>query len=212
MIEEEVSDVNRQWADRRPRRSVIAASPPPCSVAARRAPARRPTRRRRSPRRRAPAAAAPSAAAGDLNVVFIPKAINNPYFDAAATGAQKAATELGGQFKQIGPTDIDDRGPDPVHPGRDDPGLQGHRRLGDRRRRGRAGAQGRDGGRHQGRRLRLQPGRGRLRRLRQPDRLQPHRRRRWPSGPATSPRTAPARSRSCRRPRRPRTRTPGSRT
>ena len=46
---------------------------------------------------------APSAAAGDLNVVFIPKAVNNPYFDAAATGAQKAATELGGQFKQIGP-------------------------------------------------------------------------------------------------------------
>jgi rhamnose transport system substrate-binding protein len=45
---------------------------------------------------------APSAAAGDLNIVFIPKAINNPYFDAAATGAQKAATELGGQFKQIG--------------------------------------------------------------------------------------------------------------
>ena len=45
---------------------------------------------------------APSTAAGDLNIVFIPKAINNPYFDAAATGAQKAATELGGQFKQIG--------------------------------------------------------------------------------------------------------------
>jgi len=45
---------------------------------------------------------APSVAAGDLNIVFIPKAINNPYFDAAATGAQKAATELGGQFKQIG--------------------------------------------------------------------------------------------------------------
>ena len=47
-------------------------------------------------------AGAPSVAAGDLNIVFIPKAINNPYFDAAATGAQKAATELGGQFKQIG--------------------------------------------------------------------------------------------------------------
>ena len=52
---------------------------------------------------RASGSAAPSAAAGDLNVVFIPKAVNNPYFDAAATGAQKAATELGGQFKQIGP-------------------------------------------------------------------------------------------------------------
>ena len=50
----------------------------------------------------ASAGASPSVAAGDLNVVFIPKAINNPYFDAAAEGAQKAATELGGQFKQIG--------------------------------------------------------------------------------------------------------------
>jgi rhamnose transport system substrate-binding protein len=50
----------------------------------------------------ADAAGSPSAAAADLNVVFIPKAINNPYFDAAAEGAQKAATELGGQFKQIG--------------------------------------------------------------------------------------------------------------
>lgn len=44
---------------------------------------------------------APSAA--PLNVVFIPKQVNNPYFDAAAAGAQKAATELGGQFKQVGP-------------------------------------------------------------------------------------------------------------
>jgi rhamnose transport system substrate-binding protein len=43
-----------------------------------------------------------AATGGDLNIVFIPKAINNPYFDAAAVGAQKAATELGGQFKQIG--------------------------------------------------------------------------------------------------------------
>jgi rhamnose transport system substrate-binding protein len=53
------------------------------------------------------ASAAPggSTAAGDLNIVFIPKAINNPYFDAAGTGAQKAATELGGKYKQIGPPD-----------------------------------------------------------------------------------------------------------
>ena len=65
---------------------------------------------------------------------------------------------------------------------------------------------------HQGRRLRLQPGRGRLRRLRQPDRLQPDRQARWPSGPATSPRTAPARSPSCRPPPPRPTRTPGSRT
>jgi rhamnose transport system substrate-binding protein len=53
----------------------------------------------------ASAAPAGSTAAGDLNIVFIPKAINNPYFDAAGTGAQKAATELGGQYKQIGPPD-----------------------------------------------------------------------------------------------------------
>jgi rhamnose transport system substrate-binding protein len=42
-------------------------------------------------------------AAAKLDVVFIPKAVNNPYFDAAATGAKKAATELGGTFTQIGP-------------------------------------------------------------------------------------------------------------
>jgi rhamnose transport system substrate-binding protein len=56
----------------------------------------------------APSAAGSAAASGggaNLNVVFIPKAISNPYFDAAATGAQKAATELGGQFKQIGSTE-----------------------------------------------------------------------------------------------------------
>jgi rhamnose transport system substrate-binding protein len=57
----------------------------------------------------APATTAPAGSAGgsgspaaNLNIVFIPKAINNPYFDAAATGAQKAATELGGQFTQVG--------------------------------------------------------------------------------------------------------------
>ena len=44
----------------------------------------------------------PSAAAEGSNIVFIPKAVNNPYFDAAAEGAQKAADELGGQFTQIG--------------------------------------------------------------------------------------------------------------
>jgi len=60
----------------------------------------------------APSAAGSAAPSGsgaaanpNLNVVFIPKAISNPYFDAAAAGAQKAATELGGQFKQIGSTD-----------------------------------------------------------------------------------------------------------
>jgi rhamnose transport system substrate-binding protein len=50
----------------------------------------------------AAASAGGSAAAGDLNIVFIPKAVNNPYFDAAAEGGEKAATELGGKFTQIG--------------------------------------------------------------------------------------------------------------
>src|SRR5262245_40580945 len=69
-----------------------------------------------APSAAAPSVAAPSAAASgaasaaasgnaNLNIVFIPKAISNPYFDAAASGGQKAATELGGQFKQIGSTD-----------------------------------------------------------------------------------------------------------
>ena len=51
----------------------------------------------------APAAATSAPAGGSLDVVFIPKQVNNPYFDAAATGGQKAATELGGKFSQIGP-------------------------------------------------------------------------------------------------------------
>src|SRR6202165_2079679 len=49
----------------------------------------------------APAAAAP----GALNVAFLPKAVHNPNFDTAATGAKKAAGELGGQFKQVGPSE-----------------------------------------------------------------------------------------------------------
>jgi rhamnose transport system substrate-binding protein len=53
----------------------------------------------------APSAAAPSAAA--LNVVVIPKQINNPYFDVAFKGAQKAATDLGGTVTQVGPSAAD---------------------------------------------------------------------------------------------------------
>jgi rhamnose transport system substrate-binding protein len=44
-------------------------------------------------------------AQGALNVAFLPKAVNNPYFDTAANGARKAASELGGQFKQVGPSE-----------------------------------------------------------------------------------------------------------
>lgn len=39
-----------------------------------------------------------------LNVAFLPKAINNPYFDTAANGGKSAATELKGTFKQVGPS------------------------------------------------------------------------------------------------------------
>jgi rhamnose transport system substrate-binding protein len=55
----------------------------------------------------ASAAFAPSAgmAQGTLNVAFLPKAVNNPYFDTAANGGRKAANELGGQFKQVGPSE-----------------------------------------------------------------------------------------------------------
>ena len=61
---------------------------------------RRPTCRRPSPRRirsRCSPAATPSAssaaAGGGLSVTFIPKKINNPYFDAAKEGADKARVD-----------------------------------------------------------------------------------------------------------------------
>ena len=40
----------------------------------------------------------------NLNIVFLPKAINNPYFDTAAQGGQQAASVLKGSFKQVGPS------------------------------------------------------------------------------------------------------------
>ena len=49
----------------------------------------------------------PPAVSGALNVAFLPKAVNNPYFDVAKSGGQEAATELNGQFKQVGPSDSD---------------------------------------------------------------------------------------------------------
>jgi rhamnose transport system substrate-binding protein len=48
-------------------------------------------------------AASPSAAA--LNIAFLPKQVNNPYFDVAAEGGKEAATELKGTFKQVGPSE-----------------------------------------------------------------------------------------------------------
>jgi rhamnose transport system substrate-binding protein len=54
----------------------------------------------------AAAAFTPSAGAqAPLSVAFLPKAVNNPYFDTAAGGAVKAAAELGGTFKQVGPSE-----------------------------------------------------------------------------------------------------------
>jgi rhamnose transport system substrate-binding protein len=44
----------------------------------------------------------PEAEEPRLDIVFIPKAIDNPYFDAAADGGRRAAEELGGEFTQIG--------------------------------------------------------------------------------------------------------------
>lgn len=45
-----------------------------------------------------------SSAGSSLNIAFLPKAINNPYFDSAATGAKSASSELKGSFKQVGPS------------------------------------------------------------------------------------------------------------
>jgi rhamnose transport system substrate-binding protein len=47
---------------------------------------------------------ATSGTGSNLNIVFLPKQINNPYFDTAAKGGQAAATALSGQFKQVGPS------------------------------------------------------------------------------------------------------------
>src|SRR5258708_16747544 len=40
----------------------------------------------------------------NLNIVFLPKQINNPYFDTAAKGGKEAATALSGRFQQVGPS------------------------------------------------------------------------------------------------------------
>lgn len=45
-----------------------------------------------------------SSSGSTLNIAFLPKAINNPYFDTAAKGGQNAAKELNGAFKQVGPS------------------------------------------------------------------------------------------------------------
>jgi rhamnose transport system substrate-binding protein len=40
-----------------------------------------------------------------LKIAFLPKAINNPYFNTAASGGQQAAKDLNGSFNQVGPSD-----------------------------------------------------------------------------------------------------------
>ena len=50
------------------------------------------------------AGSTPSASSGSLTIAFLPKQINNPYFDTAASGGKLAATALNGQFQQVGPS------------------------------------------------------------------------------------------------------------
>ena len=40
-----------------------------------------------------------------LNIAFLPKQVNNAYFDVAASGGKEAAAALKGQFKQVGPSE-----------------------------------------------------------------------------------------------------------
>jgi rhamnose transport system substrate-binding protein len=46
----------------------------------------------------------PAAGAAALRIVFLPKQVNNPYFDTAAEGGKEAAEALHGSFKQVGPS------------------------------------------------------------------------------------------------------------
>ena len=43
----------------------------------------------------------PTASSAALNIAFLPKAINNPYFDTAANGGKLAAKDLSGSFNQV---------------------------------------------------------------------------------------------------------------
>ena len=53
----------------------------------------------------APESSAPATVS--MTAVVIPKQINNPYFDVAFKGVQKAATDLGGTVTQVGPSAAD---------------------------------------------------------------------------------------------------------
>ena len=41
----------------------------------------------------------------DLAIAFLPKQLNNPYFDVAAAGSERAAGEIEGEFSQVGPSE-----------------------------------------------------------------------------------------------------------
>ncbi|PPF41906.1 rhamnose ABC transporter substrate-binding protein [Pseudoclavibacter sp. AY1F1] len=43
--------------------------------------------------------------AGNLTVTFLPKNLGNPYFEASSVGGQAAATEFGGTFAEVGPSE-----------------------------------------------------------------------------------------------------------
>ena len=104
-----------------------------CSAAARRPP----------PPRRAPASAAPGPRPPSRQRLrprrrrqrrsqrrLHPEGINNPYFDAAATGARRRPPSWAASSSRSARTRPGRA--DPVHPGRHDPGRQGDRRLGRR--------------------------------------------------------------------------------
>ncbi|MGO2751074.1 MAG: rhamnose ABC transporter substrate-binding protein [Pseudoclavibacter sp.] len=42
---------------------------------------------------------------GNLTVTFLPKNLGNPYFEASSVGGQAAATEFGGTFAEVGPSE-----------------------------------------------------------------------------------------------------------
>ncbi|WP_421743190.1 rhamnose ABC transporter substrate-binding protein [Cellulomonas sp.] len=50
-------------------------------------------------------AAGGDAGGGDLSITFLPKNLGNPYFDTSSKGGEAAVEELGGTFKEVGPTE-----------------------------------------------------------------------------------------------------------
>ncbi|WP_028046634.1 rhamnose ABC transporter substrate-binding protein [Cellulomonas sp. URHE0023] len=42
---------------------------------------------------------------GDVSITFLPKNLGNPYFDTSSKGGKAAVEEIGGEFKEVGPTE-----------------------------------------------------------------------------------------------------------